>query len=367
MIDAGEADTGTRFIACNRLELDIEDAGQIGLFVKKIDQPAANATNGGHGDFARIERLFKILRTHGNGARMGLRRIVHDEPHCIGCGAVNGIGRACKAARIGIDDEIDVTLPVERHFFRTMPASEPEAQRADSGHQSLCIFGMGGKLDKADPVHLCAGRHGGDRQPVVRLDPANLIAKIDQRTASVGSDHGGRSATELVVEDFQREIAVIAGRGHRAHEIQHRQVALARHVAIMAAPVKQVHVDQRRIRHLDNEKLVLRNGADRIHVDLARQRVKTVEDQPDIGMVGAAHDLPCIAVVADMAAPGERLVTDAQIAPRRPLAKLAKIIRGAVNAANGSWRHVGADQNEIGAQLLHQVELAFGAVESAAA
>src|SRR5690606_1605231 len=115
--------------------------------------------------------------------------------------------------------------------------------------------------------------------------------------------------------------------------------------------------------HLDNEKLVLRNGADRIHVDLARQRMKTVEDKADIGVVGAAHDLPCIAVVADMATPGECFITDAQIAPRRSFAKLAKIICSAVDAADSGWRHVRTDQNEIGAELLHQVELALRAVE----
>gem|GEM_PF-4715600 len=279
MINMGEADAGPGIIACNRLELDIEDTAEIGLLIEEIDQPAANATNGRHTDFTRIERLLKTFRAHGKRAGMGFSRIVNDKPHGIGSSAMNGIGRAGKAARIRIDDEVEVPLPVERDLFRAMLSGQPETQCTNGGNQPFGIIGMGSKLDKADAMHLCAGRHGGNRQLVVRLDPANLIAKIDQRTASVGGDGGRRSATELVVEDFKREIAVIAGRSHRAHEIQHRQVALARHVAIMAAPVKQIHIDQRRIGHLDDEKLVLRNGADRVHLNLARQSMKTVEDK----------------------------------------------------------------------------------------
>ncbi|MNT56101.1 hypothetical protein D3C72_1933810 [compost metagenome] len=72
----------------------------------------------------------------------------------------------------------------------------------------------------------------------------------------------------------------------------------------MAAPIEQVHVDQRRIGQLHDEDLVAGNGADRIGVDLARQRVETVEDNADIGVVGAAHHLPGITVIADMTAPG---------------------------------------------------------------
>ena len=83
------------------------------------------------------------------------------------------------------------------------------------------------------------------------------------------------------------------------------------------------------------------------------------------GMVGPPHDLPGVAMVADVPAPGERLVADAQAALRRPLAKLAEIVGGAVDAAQRERRDVGADQHQVRAELLHQVELALGPVEGA--
>ena len=85
------------------------------------------------------------------------------------------------------------------------------------------------------------------------------------------------------------------------------------------------------------------------------------------GMVGAADDLPGVAMVVDVAAPGERLVADAQAAFRRPLAELAEIGGRAVDAAERQRRDVGADEHQIGAELAHQVELALGAVEGARA
>ena len=105
----------------------------------------------------------------------------------------------------------------------------------------------------------------------------------------------------------------------------------------------------------------------RLEVDLARQRVEAVEDQADVRMIGAAHDLPGVAVVVDVPAPGERLVADAQAALGRALAEFAEIGGGAVDAAQRHRRDVGADQHQVGAELLHQVELALGPVEGAGA
>ena len=166
-----------------------------------------------------------------------------------------------------------------------------------------------------------------------RLLPRHLVHQIDQRAAAVDGDRARRAAPELIVEDFQRQGAVIAGGGDGAHEVGDRQVALTGHVAEMAAPVEQVHVDQRRVCELHDEDLVGGDGADRGDVDLAGERVKRVEDQPDIGMVGAAHDLPGVAVVGDVATPGERLVTDAQGTPGGAFAELPEIVGGAVDAA----------------------------------
>ena len=92
---------------------------------------------------------------------------------------------------------------------------------------------------------------------------------------------------------------------------------------------------------------------------------KEFEDQADAGMVGPPHHFPGIAVVADVATPGQRLVAHAQATPRSALAKLAEVGGGAVDAAQGERRDVGADQHQVRAELLHQVELPLGAVEGA--
>ena len=84
-------------------------------------------------------------------------------------------------------------------------------------------------------------------------------------------------------------------------------------------------------------------------------------------MVGAAHDLPGVAVVVDMAPPGQRLEGDAHAALRRALAELVEIGRRPVDAAEACRRDVAADHQEVAAELLHQVELALGAGEHLAA
>ena len=111
---------------------------------------------------------------------------------------------------------------------------------------------------------------------------------------------------------------------------------------------------------------ILSAGIDVIEPDgkRRRQRVKTVENDADRRMVGAPHDLPGVAVVVDMPAPGQRLESDAQAAARGQLAEFAKIVGGAVDAAERNWRYVAADQQQIGPKLLHQVELALGSRKS---
>ncbi len=122
---------------------------------------------------------------------------------------------------------------------------------------------------------------------------------------------------------------------------------------------------QRRVGELDDEDAVAGDGADRLDIDPPGQGVEGVEDQPDVRMVGAPDDLPGVAMVADVPAPGERLVADAQATFRRQLAELLEIVGGPVDAAECGRRDVGADQHEVGAQLAHQVELALGPVEGA--
>jgi hypothetical protein len=101
----------------------------------------------------------------------------------------------------------------------------------------------------------------------------------------------------------------------------------------MAAPIEQVHRHGGRIGHLHNENLVAGNGANGVWIDAARECVKAVEDQPDIWMIGAAHDFPCIPVIENVPPPGKRFVADFEATLCCALPEFAKIGRRAVDPA----------------------------------
>ena len=85
-----------------------------------------------------------------------------------------------------------------------------------------------------------------------------------------------------------------------------------------------------------------------------------IEHQSDGGMPGSPHDLPRVAVVVDVATPGESLEGDAHPAIGRPLPELMKVGRGPVDASKRFGRDVAADHQQIASELLHDIELALG-------
>ena len=91
--------------------------------------------------------------------------------------------------------------------------------------------------------------------------------------------------------------------------------------------------------------------------------MEAVEDDADIRLVGTPDDLPGVAIVGDMPAPGERLESHPKTTRSGALAEFAEVGRRAVDAAERDRRDVAADQQQISAQFLHQVELALGASE----
>ncbi len=110
----------------------------------------------------------------------------------------------------------------------------------------------------------------------------------------------------------------------------------------MAAPRQIVHVEKRGVRDLDEKDAVVRDRADGVQVGAARENMKTVEHEPDRWMIGAAHDLPGIAVVVDVAAPGQRLESYSQAALGGALAELAEILGSAVDPAERVGGYIAA-------------------------
>ena len=95
--------------------------------------------------------------------------------------------------------------------------------------------------------------------------------------------------------------------------------------------------------------------------------MKAVERDPDRRVVGAAHHLPRVAVVADVPAPGEGFETHPKLALVSAFTEFMKIRCRAVDPAQRVWRNVAADHQEVAAQLAHEIELAFGSGERPAA
>ena len=108
----------------------------------------------------------------------------------------------------------------------------------------------------------------------------------------------------------------------------------------MARPAEIIQRQHRRIGNLHEADPVTRNGADRRKVRALGENMKAVEDEPDGGMIGTAHDLPAVAIIMDMPPPGERLVTHAQPALRRAFSQRMEIRSETINAALGIGRHV---------------------------
>ncbi len=98
-----------------------------------------------------------------------------------------------------------------------------------------------------------------------------------------------------------------------------------------------------------------------------RERAEGVERETYCGVVDLPHDLPGVAVITNVTAPGQRFVGHAQAACGSPLAELAKVIDDAAAIGQGRWRDVRAHQHEIRAQLLQHIELALRAIEHALA
>ena len=95
------------------------------------------------------------------------------------------------------------------------------------------------------------------------------------------------------------------------------------------------------------------------------QGVEAVDDQAERGVRGLLDDAPGVAPKPDVAPPGERLEADAQAAAMRALRHLGEVGGGAGVIVDRIGLGVAADQHHLGAQLLHDVELAFRAVHVA--
>ena len=303
--------------------------------------------------------MERLVEQQGR-ALEGLGRVLDREAERTDRRAVHQVEGMGEALLLAVDHQVDVALRPARHRLGAVLPRPPEAQPGQQGLESRRVLVVGREFDEAHALGMGARRQA-------EFAGAELVHHEAQRAMSVDRHAVRRAAAELVVEDLERQRVVVAGRQQRLHEVEHRQVALSGEIPEVTAPGEIVHLQQRRVGELDQEDAVARNRLDGGQIGAARQDVEAVEHQPDRRMVGAAHRLPGVAVVVDVAAPGQRLEGDAQAAFGGALAELAQVGGGALDAAQGVKRDVAADHQQVGAELLHDVELALGAGEGALA
>ncbi|BCQ65016.1 hypothetical protein PBOI14_67660 [Pseudomonas sp. Boi14] len=82
-------------------------------------------------------------------------------------------------------------------------------------------------------------------------------------------------------------------------------------------------------------------------------------------MIGAAHDVPDLLISIHVTAPGQGFVADAQAPGSGPLGQQVQVVDEDLPVPQAVRRGVAAHQHQVGAQLLHQVELALGALQVA--
>ena len=101
----------------------------------------------------------------------------------------------------------------------------------------------------------------------------------------------------------------------------------------MPAEEQQVHRDAGRVGGLHQRDALGGDARDGIGRQTAREHVEAVEDHADPRVPGALDRLPGLAVVVDVAAPGERLEADAEVELGGELAELVQVGGDAVHVA----------------------------------
>src|SRR6185312_6619518 len=180
---------------------------------------------------------------------------------------------------------------------------------------------------------------------------------------AVDGNHRCRRRAELIVEDLERKRSVVSDLEQGGDELRKRQLALARHVAEVPAPGEVVHLDNRRVGKLHDEYAGWIDLAQALHGYGTRQRVKAVEDQAERRMTHFPDHRPGIPMIEHVPAPGERLVADPQVPPGGTLGELAEVGYDPASISARCRRDVGAEQQLLRPQLLHQIELSLQPVE----
>lgn len=133
----------------------------------------------------------------------------------------------------------------------------------------------------------------------------------------------------------------------------------------MAAPLQDVHREQRGVGELEEEDLLAGDVLDALGVGAPGQDVEAVQAGAECRVVGRLDDAPGVVVRADVPSPGERLVGDADVKLLGEVGQLAQLGGGERVVVLGERGDAGADEDGVGAEPAHQLELVAGAAQVA--
>src|SRR5581483_11126802 len=109
-----------------------------------------------------------------------------------------------KGVLLGIEDEVDAVLAVERHVFRAVGAGMRKSHRVEHRGEARPRLGIDRELDELDAA---ADRRGRDTEWGGRAAgfAGELLLEQQQRADAVDRGRARRRRAELVVEDLERD------------------------------------------------------------------------------------------------------------------------------------------------------------------
>ncbi|MCY1514163.1 hypothetical protein D9M68_486920 [compost metagenome] len=350
-------------------EVAVVDGLAGGRLFHQVDQAAVRSAHGGNLALVGPHQAAIGLALELAGALQGAGAVLDPqrrgaERRAVGLEIAMGEGIG-----FGIEDDIDVALAQQAHVLGAVLAGAGEAQALQPAGELGALGLVHGEFEELDPV-VAAGRRRreedvevGRGHRVLGQQLAGLLFQVQQRAQAIGGVAPRRCGAEAVVEDLQRQRTAVAAADDGREETRQVELALAGEAAEMPAPLQHVHGQQRRVGHLHEEDLVAGNLGDAARVTLDRQGVEAVQQHAQGRVVGLAHQVPDLLPAVHVAAPGQGLVADTQVARAGALGQQAQVVDEDVLVRQRIGLDVAAHQHQVGAQFLHQVELALGAVE----
>ena len=236
----------------------------------------------------------------------------------------------------------------------------PEAQCRERGGGQRVLF-RHAELDELQAGHAWRRRRAVERAGRHTSPMGDSVLDVQQGPHGVTRVAFGIGTAEDRVEDLQRQRAGVPGDEAVLQETGDIPRTLTGPHPVMPAPLEDVHRHLGRVRELDEEDLLARDVADGPRVEPTREHMEGVLTGTQRRVVGHPHDLPRAAVVPDVGRPGQGLERDPHAALVRQLGGLVQLLRGQLVVVDGVGLAARADEDQVGTQLGHDVELALEA------